>query len=103
MDKFRRRAAEFGAEFVDLATVQFTPGLLRCIPAEIARRYRVLPVSESDHCIAIVISDPVNLTAVDALRSALDRAIELRVADESQIDSFIGGFYGDDKGGDAVR
>jgi hypothetical protein len=35
--------------------------------------------------------------AVDGLRSALDRDIELRVADEAQINSFIERYYGDDK------
>jgi hypothetical protein len=96
MDISRRRAAEFGAEFVDLATVQFTPDLLRCIPAALARRYRALPVSESGRCLAVVVSDPSDLPAVDGLRSVLDREIELRVADESQIDSFIESLYGDD-------
>jgi type IV pilus assembly protein PilB len=93
MSIFRRRAAEFGAEFVDLATVQFTPSLLRCIPAELARRYRVLPVAESGSCLAIVTADPADLPAVDGLRSSLGREIELRVADESQIDSFIERLY----------
>ena len=96
MDIFRRRAAEFGAEFVDLATVRFTPSLLRCIPAELARRYRVLPVAESGRCLAIVTSDPSDLPAIDGLHSALDREFELRVADESQIDSFIERLYEDD-------
>ena len=97
MDKFKRRAAELGAEFVDLATVQFTPSLLRCVPADLARRYRVLPVAESGRCLAIVTSDPADLPALDGLHSALAREIELRVADESQIDSFIKRLYGDDK------
>ncbi len=96
MDKAKRRAEHFGAEFVDLATVRFTPDLLRCIPAELARRYRALPVSESGHCVAIVVSDPSDLSALDGLHSALDRELELRVADESQIDSFIEQLYGDD-------
>src|ERR1051325_6570481 len=96
MDIFRRRAAEFGAEFVDLATVRFTPDLLRCLPAELARKYRVLPVAESGGCLAIVTSDPSDLPAVDGLHSALAREIELRVADESQIDLFIKQLYGDD-------
>jgi type IV pilus assembly protein PilB len=96
MSIFRRRAAEFGAEFVDLTTVQFTPELLRCIPAELARRYRVLPVAESKRCLAIVTSDPSDLPMLDGLHSAVAREIELRVADESQIESFIEQLYGDD-------
>src|SRR2546429_268183 len=96
MDIFRRRAAEFGPEFVDLATVQFTHDLLRCIPAELVRKYRALPVSESGRYLAVVVSDPSDLPVVDGLCSALDKEIELRVADQSQIDSFIERFYGDD-------
>jgi type II secretory ATPase GspE/PulE/Tfp pilus assembly ATPase PilB-like protein len=98
MDKFRRIAAHFGTEFVDVATVQFTPSLLRCIPRELARKYRVLPIAESDRRITIAISDPADLSALDGLSSALDREIELCVcvADESQIDSFIQRFYGDE-------
>jgi len=97
MDKFRRRAEHFGTEVVDLATVQFTPSLLRCIPRELARKYRALPVAESDRRITIAISDPADLDALDGLCSALDREIELCVADESQIDSFIEQLYGDDE------
>lgn len=96
MDIFRRRAAEFGAEFVDLSSVHFTSSLLRCIPAELARRYRVLPVSESDRYLAVVVSDPSDLDSADALSSVLGRDIELRVADESQIVSFIEQLYGGD-------
>jgi hypothetical protein len=96
MDEFRRRAAEFGAEFIDLATVQFTSSLLHCIPPALARRYRVLPVSESSRRITVAVSDPADLSVVDSLCSALGREIELCVADESQIDSFIGKLYGDD-------
>ena len=98
MDMARRRAAEFGAEFVDLTTVQFTPRLLRRIPAELARKYRALAVADSGRCLAVVVSDPSDLDAVDGLGSALGREIELRVADESQIDSFIAQLYGDDTG-----
>lgn len=36
--------AEFGAEHIDLSQVQFAPELLACIPAEMAHKYRVLPV-----------------------------------------------------------
>ncbi len=97
MDIFRRRAAAFGAEFVDLTTVQFTPGLLRCIPAELARRYRALQVSESGRCLAVVVSNPSDLQAIDGLCSALDREIEWRVADKSQLDSFIERLYENDE------
>jgi type IV pilus assembly protein PilB len=97
MSDYRHKAAEFGAEVVDLATVRFTPGLLRCIPADLVRKHHVLPVAEIGSRLAIVTSDPSDLAALDDLHSILDREIELRVADKAQIDLFIERFYGDDK------
>ena len=97
MSDYHHRAATFGAEFIDLASVTFTPGLLRCIQADIARKHHVLPVAEVGNRICIVTSDPADLAALDDLHSILDREIELRVADKMQIDSFIERFYGDDK------
>jgi type IV pilus assembly protein PilB len=97
MSDFHHRAAEFGAEFVDLATVSFSSGLLRCIPADLVRKHHVLPVAEVGSHIAIATSDPADLVALDDLHSVLDREIELRVADKAQINSFIERFYGDDK------
>ncbi len=94
MDRYKRRAAAFGTELVDLATIDFTPGLLRCLPAELARKYHVLPVAESGKSLAIVIGDPSDLDALDGLGSALNRELELRVADGAQIDSFIERLYG---------
>jgi type IV pilus assembly protein PilB len=97
MSDHRRRAAEFGAEVVDLARVSFTPALLRCVPADLARKYHVMPVAEIGSRVAIVTSDPADLAALGDLHSALNREIELRVADRAQLDSFIERFYGDDK------
>ena len=97
MSDYHHRAAEFGAEFVDLATVRFTPGLLRCIPADLARKHHVLPVAEVGSRVAIVTSEPADLASLDDLHSILDREIELRVADKAQLDLFIERLYGDDK------
>ena len=97
MSDERRKAAEFGAEFVDLTKVKFTPGLLRCIPAELVRKYRVLPVLERGDKISIAIADPSDLHAIDDLHSVLDRLIDIRVADGAQIDSFIERLYGNAK------
>jgi len=57
------RAAHFGAEEVDLRNVEFTPELLACVPAESARRYRVLPVSNSAGVLRLALADPSDLEA----------------------------------------
>ena len=96
-DDYRRRSRHAGVEFVDLAKVRFTPDLLRAIPAELVRKYRVLPVADGNNQLAIVMSDPSDLDAVEQLQFALAKEIEMRVATESQLDSFIEELYGNEK------
>ena len=88
-----QRAAHFGAEEVDLRKVTFTPGLLACIPAEWARRYRVLPVFSASGRLRLALADPSDLDAIDSLHDLLHRDLELCVAEVSQLDEFIGRLY----------
>jgi type IV pilus assembly protein PilB len=88
------RAAHFGAEEVDLRKVNFPPELLASIPAELARRYRVLPVFNSPHELRLALADPSDLDLVDSLNHLLKRHIQLCVAEASQLDEFIERLYG---------
>jgi type IV pilus assembly protein PilB len=86
--------SNFGAEHIDLSQVQFTPELLRLLPVEMVRKYRVLPVYKAGVNIAIAMADPSDLNAVDQLAHFLNSIIELRVADKDQLDTFILRLYG---------
>lgn len=88
------RAAQFGAEEVDLRKVTFTPELLGCVPAEYARRYRVLPVFSSPGKLRLALADPSDLDAIDSLHHLLHCVPELCVAEASQVDEFIERLYG---------
>jgi hypothetical protein len=88
------RAAHFGAEEVDLRKVTFTPELLACVPAEYARRYRVLPVFSSLGKLRLALADPTDLDAIDSLNHLLHCVPELCVAEASQLDEFIERLYG---------
>ena len=87
------RAEHFGAEEVNLREVAFTPELLASVPAELARRYRVLPVGVSRQHLRIAIADPSDLEAIDTLHSVLQRDVELVIAEESQMEEFIPRLY----------
>jgi type IV pilus assembly protein PilB len=88
------RAAHFGAEEVDLRNVPFTPVLLACVPAELARRYRVLPVSTSHRLVRVAVADPSDLEVLDALSHLFGRSVEICVAEATQLDEFIERLYG---------
>jgi len=86
---------KFGAEVIDLSKVQFTPELLSCIPAETARKHRVLPVASFPNRLAIAVAQ-IDLIIIDSLCSTLQRELEIRLADEQQIDIYLHRFYRDD-------
>ncbi len=88
------RAANFGAEEVDLRSVVFTPALLACVPAEFARRYRVLPVFSSDRLVRIALADPSDLEALEALSHFFGRPVEICVAEVGQLHEFIERLFG---------
>lgn len=86
---------DFGAEKIDLTTVQFTPELLQCVPTRVARRYRVLPVFLTQRCLSIAVADAGDLDVIDSLAHTLRRDLDIRVAETHQIDEFIKRLYGD--------
>jgi type IV pilus assembly protein PilB len=87
-------AEHFGAEEVDLSTVDFTTELLACIPAEMARRYRVLPISNLRRELWISMADPSDPEALDSLHQLLGRELVLCVSNPSHVDEFIERLYG---------
>ena len=92
----RAMSANFGAENIELSSIQFTPELLRCIPAEMACKFRVLPVSQTETQVRIAIADPTKLNAVDTLAQHLNREVYIYTADEGEVDAFIERIYGID-------
>jgi hypothetical protein len=87
---------EFHAELVNLAEVNFTPELLRCIPPDVARKYRVLPILDRRDCLAIALGDPEDFNTLDALAHILQKPeLEVRVANRPQLDKIIQNLYGD--------
>ena len=87
-------AEHLGADEVDLSSVDFTPSLLACIPAEVVRRHRVLPIDSIPPRLWISMADPSDLEAFDAINPAGKFELTLCVSAASQIDEFIERLYG---------
>jgi type IV pilus assembly protein PilB len=90
------RAAHFGAEEIDLERVPFTAELLACVPAELARRHRVLPIRKSRDSLFLAVADPSDLDAIDSLHNLLRCDMELCVAEPRQLDEFVKRLYGEE-------
>ena len=58
---------------IDLSNTLIDPSAIALIPKETARRYHVLPVAldRDNHKLALAISDPTNVVALDQIRALL--------------------------------
>src|ERR1035437_7771128 len=57
-DVTQAKAAQFGAEVVQLAEIQIPDDVIAIIPRHIANKYRVVPVFKTEGKVAVAIADP---------------------------------------------
>ena len=88
------KAAQAGAEVVELAAMRLADDVIAAVPRNVVRRYKAIPIYQSEDTITMVLSDPSDLETIDGLQVALDKQVEIRVASETEIEEAIGRYYG---------
>ncbi|MEP6708717.1 MAG: GspE/PulE family protein [Verrucomicrobiota bacterium] len=89
-------ADALGTELIDVASLEIPPEVLRLIPAGLARLHGALPVGLADNAIKVALADPLDAQAVEDLRFALGRDIEVVIAPTTQIEERLRRHYGED-------
>jgi len=85
---------QFGLPSVDLSQVKVDPALLKLIPAETIRKYRVLPIKRAGAVVTLAMADPSDVFALDDIKFLTGYTIEPVVASESAIVTAIQAGYG---------
>ncbi|HXR48231.1 MAG TPA: ATPase, T2SS/T4P/T4SS family [Candidatus Limnocylindrales bacterium] len=93
-DVTQAKAAQFGAEVIQLGGLKIPDDVISVIPRHIAKKYRVVPVFKTDGKVAVAIADPSDLNTIDTLTHLLNAEIELRVASEPDIENALNKYYG---------
>ena len=93
-DVTQAKAAQFGAEVVQLGGMQIPDDVIAIIPRHMAKKYRVVPVFKTEGKVAVAIADPSDLNTIDTLTHLLNAEIELRVASEQDIEAALNKYYG---------
>jgi general secretion pathway protein E/type IV pilus assembly protein PilB len=93
-DVTRAKAAQFGAEVVDLNEIRLTDEVISAIPRHIAKRYKVIPIYRNNGSVTVALSDPADLDTIDSLHHLLNQEIEVKVAPEEEIEAAIERYYG---------
>lgn len=79
-DVMRAVAQEHGREFVDLTEVTIPESVIELVPESVARENTVLPLSEDEDSLKVIISDPYDIDTVEKLRFILNRKIDIALA-----------------------
>lgn len=97
-DAFYQLLADtIGVERYDLAAFIPTEEVLQLIPAGLARLHGALPIGASENTIFVALTDPLNAQALEDLRFALGREMQLAIGQTSaKVEELIGSHYGTD-------
>ena len=92
-------AKQFGLEFVDLDNVDISPEVTKLVPDELVKKHHVIPLSQDNGELRLVVKDPMDLDMLDLLRFRLNMELRCCLASPTKIDDHISGKSGGDGGG----
>lgn len=86
-------ARVYGIPSIDLERFEVHPALTEVLPAESARKYRVLPLAATT-TLTVAVADPGDWLAIDAIASLTGCSVQPVAASESAVDRAIARCYG---------
>jgi len=78
-------AENAGMDYVDLKRLEVNPAVALRVPADVAVRFRIVPVAEGHGSLVIAVTDPLDFDALDSVRHVLSVEPEFVVASDSAI------------------
>src|SRR5687768_14003124 len=86
---------QFGVPAVNLAQFkEIDPSVIKLIPADVARKYQVMPLTRTGATLTIAMVDPTNVFAMDDIKFMTGYNVEPVVASETAIQDIIESHYG---------
>ena len=86
-------AQQYGMEIVDISRYELPEEVLTLLDRETVRKYNVIPLGLHDDILTIAMTDPTDVTTLDALRYMLGKDVDAVIAPKEQIDKIINEHY----------
>ena len=84
---------QYGVPSVDLGKVKVDPAVLKLIPAEVARKHLLIPLSRSGSILTVAMADPSDIIAIDEVRFITGHNIQPMVAPDISIRNTLNRYY----------
>jgi type IV pilus assembly protein PilB len=91
--KFVGKNLKIGA--LRLADIELNPEVVKLIPLDIARKFKVIAVSKLNKTLLVAISDPNNIYVLDAIKFITGCTVQPVISPESAIEKSIDAYYND--------
>lgn len=90
---------QLGMPIINLANVEISQEVLKIIPEFLVRRHNLIPISKTIDSIVIVMSDPLDIFAIDDVTLRVGNfKVKPSIAKEADISAAIEKYYGKSKG-----
>lgn len=84
---------ELGIPPITLSRFKVDPSLIKYIPKKVARNYKILPISKMGDTLMIAMADPLNIFAIDDIKTLTGFKISPVITSEKDIMEAIGQYY----------
>ncbi|WP_425805724.1 GspE/PulE family protein [Desulfitobacterium sp. Sab5] len=86
-------AEQLSLDKIDLEREFINPEVARCIPREVAKKYKLIPIRESNNKLIVAMSDPLNIFAVDDVTFITRKVIQPCLASSNAIEKAIEHYF----------
>jgi type IV pilus assembly protein PilB len=84
---------QYGVPPADLGNAKIDPAILKLIPAEVAHKYMIIPLSRSGSTLTVAMANPADIFAIDDVRFMTGYNIKPMVAPETSIQNAVNKYY----------
>lgn len=85
-------------EYVDLSAMRIPDHVIQLVPESVARENKIIPISDEEETIKVLVSDPFDIETIEKLRFILNRKVETALAPQEHIQEAINKYYGQVEG-----
>jgi len=84
---------QHGVPSIKISEFQIDPEVLKIIPAGVASKYQVMPISAKDSTLTVAMIDPGNIFALDDIKFLTGYRVEALIAAENSVNEAIEEYY----------
>ncbi|MBU4375899.1 MAG: Flp pilus assembly complex ATPase component TadA [Candidatus Omnitrophica bacterium] len=86
---------ELGIPPINLSRYKIDPSLIQLVPRKFAYRYKMLPISRMGNLLTVAMADPLNIFAVDEIKTLTGFQIGILITTDKDMDEAIDQYYGE--------